>query len=409
MTLNVDVPLSLSGSSTSAIMTATNTSTSFGVRALHGIISSTSPGGSSAGVRGENRGTSAFGIGVWGSQNGSGWGVYGTTPDGRAVYGRSSISGYGGYFTSSSGTAGYFSSSTGHGLIVNNGRVGLGTISPENLLSLSGTGSINGIKIGQGQTSEITMYHTANALRILAPNSRIQFGSLEYIEDCGGNCIAFPSVDIGIGTSTPAVSLHINNSSDASLANGSGVLLIGSETGLNVVMDNNEIMARNNGAAAKLYLNNGGTHVVVPGLQITGGADLVEPFDVSSLDDIKPGMVMAIDAGNPGKLRVADKDYDRTVAGIVSGANGINPGLSMAQDGSIASGSQPIALTGRLYALADASYGNIQPGDLLTTSKTPGHVMKVTDYSKAHGAIIGKAMTALNDGKGYVLVLVSLQ
>jgi hypothetical protein len=35
--------------------------------------------------------------------------------------------------------------------------------------------------------------------------------------------------------------------------------------------------------------------------------------------------------------------------------------------------------------------------------------MKVTDHSKAHGAIIGKAMTALSEGRGLVLVLVTLQ
>lgn len=48
-------------------------------------------------------------------------------------------------------------------------------------------------------------------------------------------------------------------------------------------------------------------------------------------------------------------------------------------------------------------------GHLLTTSATPGHAMKVTNYAKGHGAIIGKAMTALKEGKGLVLVLVSLQ
>jgi hypothetical protein len=35
--------------------------------------------------------------------------------------------------------------------------------------------------------------------------------------------------------------------------------------------------------------------------------------------------------------------------------------------------------------------------------------MKVTDYAKAQGAIIGKAMAELQHGKGLVLVLVTLQ
>jgi hypothetical protein len=66
-------------------------------------------------------------------------------------------------------------------------------------------------------------------------------------------------------------------------------------------------------------------------------------------------------------------------------------------------------LTGRVYVLADATHGAIRPGDLLTTSGTPGHAMKVANHAKAQGAILGKAMSGLSDGKGLVLVLVTLQ
>ena len=62
-----------------------------------------------------------------------------------------------------------------------------------------------------------------------------------------------------------------------------------------------------------------------------------------------------------------------------------------------------------MWAWCDASGGAIEPGDLLTTSGTPGHAMKVTDHAKAQGAIVGKAMTVLEQGKGLVLILVSLQ
>ncbi|KPJ99606.1 MAG: hypothetical protein AMK71_09450, partial [Nitrospira bacterium SG8_35_4] len=96
-------------------------------------------------------------------------------------------------------------------------------------------------------------------------------------------------------------------------------------------------------------------------------------------------------------------------AGIVSGANGIQAGLTMHQEGTETEGEVPVALTGRAYAWADASYGPIEPGDMLTTSDTAGHAMKVGDSDRAHGTIIGKAMTSLNKGKGLVLVLVTLQ
>ena len=59
--------------------------------------------------------------------------------------------------------------------------------------------------------------------------------------------------------------------------------------------------------------------------------------------------------------------------------------------------------------LADASSAAIKPGDLLTTSATPGHAMKASNHGKAQGAILGKAMTRLKEGRGMVLVLVTLQ
>ena len=81
----------------------------------------------------------------------------------------------------------------------------------------------------------------------------------------------------------------------------------------------------------------------------------------------------------------------------------------MGQTGSIADGKHPVALTGRVYCKVDASFGAIRPGDLITTSDTPGHGMRVGDHDQAQGAIIGKAMTRLDEGTGLVLVLVSLQ
>ena len=63
-------------------------STAASANALVGVVTSTSPGGLSAGVRGINNGTGVSGIGVHGSQAGTGWGVYGTS-GGRGVYGNS--------------------------------------------------------------------------------------------------------------------------------------------------------------------------------------------------------------------------------------------------------------------------------------------------------------------------------
>ena len=145
-------------------------------------------------------------------------------------------------------------------------------------------------------------------------------------------------------------------------------------------------------------------------INIAGGADLSENFEVAeTAAKPRPGMVVCIDPDNPGELVVSGKAYDRTVAGIISGAGGVHPGMLMGHEGTIADGDHPVALTGRVYCWADASSGPIQPGDLLTTSDTPGHAMKVADPAQAFGAVIGKAMTSLEEGTGLVLTLVSLQ
>ena len=142
-------------------------------------------------------------------------------------------------------------------------------------------------------------------------------------------------------------------------------------------------------------------------LEIAGGADLAEPFPMKE-EQIEKGSVVVIDDEHPGRLRRSTQAYDTRVAGIVSGANGVNPGISLKQEGTLDQG-ENVSLTGRVYVQADASFGAIKAGDLLTTSATPGHAMKVTEHARSQGAILGKAMSALKDGRGMVLVLVTLQ
>jgi hypothetical protein len=144
-------------------------------------------------------------------------------------------------------------------------------------------------------------------------------------------------------------------------------------------------------------------------LTIRGGADLAEPFNIStSQSQVSEGAVVVIDEQNPGHLKLSDTAYDTHVAGIISGANGVNPGIQMHQQG-VLEGGRNVALTGRVYVQADTSNGAIRPGDMLTTSSIAGHAMKVTDHGRAVGAILGKAMTGLSQGNGMVLVLVTLQ
>jgi len=150
-------------------------------------------------------------------------------------------------------------------------------------------------------------------------------------------------------------------------------------------------------------------HISCSSISILGGADLAEPFPISTTEQtVSEGDVVVIDENHPGQLKLTDRAYDTRVAGVISGANGINPGIQMQQQG-LLGGGKNVALTGRVYVQADISNGPIKPGDLLTTSSTPGRAMRVSDHGRAQGAILGKAMTALSADHGVVLVLVTLQ
>jgi hypothetical protein len=73
------------GSGSGVLAMSDNASTE--ATAVLGIITSNDPGSLSAALRGQNNGLGGAGIGVWGSQAGSGWGVYGTSAAGVGVYG----------------------------------------------------------------------------------------------------------------------------------------------------------------------------------------------------------------------------------------------------------------------------------------------------------------------------------
>lgn len=143
-----------------------------------------------------------------------------------------------------------------------------------------------------------------------------------------------------------------------------------------------------------------------PVVELGEGLDYAEGFDVSGPQNVEPGSVLCIDPLNPGLLTVCDLPYDRKVAGIVTGAQGLGSGVRLGSD----MFDYDVALAGRVYCNVDASETAVEPGDLLTTSATAGYAMKVTEYECAQGAILGKAMEPLEKGeKGQILVLVTLQ
>ena len=367
--------------------TATSGSSSYGLRGetdsnsgsaagIYGRITSTSPGGYSAGVRGVNQGTGGNGIGVWGSQNGSGWGLYGT-----------SVTGYAAYLTATG--------AGGRGLYA---RGGSGT--DADIVLGGSSASDDGRIISDPSYSGSDIFLTSNDAVVIELDADNSNEDADFsIEDKDSNTI-----------------FNLDESGQLSLFEpgiGEMVEIVTTELGT----DGAQLTLRNNAGQATIVLdaefNAGGDgRITTEVLQITGGSDLSEQFEIQAgpaNTQPQAGYVVSIDVDNPGELIVSGRAYDHTVAGIVSGAGGVKPGMLMGQTGSAADGRYPVALTGRVYVWVDADYGAVQPGDLLTTSNTPGHAMIVTNHEQAQGAILGKAMTALPEGRGLVLVLVTLQ
>jgi len=311
------------------------------------------------------------------------------TPTPYAIYAETAGGTPGGI--SGSGTANYIAKFTSANTLGNSaiyesaGNVGIGTLTPGEKLHVVGnvkladTSGNNAVVIkadGMGSAGQISMYDTdgTETVRLVAAEISTQGAGLALKD--------------GYGTTTIEL--------DADFAGTGGYIALRKADGTQVIT---------------LDADYGGDgRIITQELQITGGSDLSEQFDIEGAKDaVKPGMLVSIDPKRPGKLLISKAAYDNKVAGIISGAGGIKPGMMMGQKGSVADGVYPVALTGRVYCWADASTGAIQPGDLLTTSSVPGHAMKVSEHSRALGAIIGKAMTSLEKGKGLVLVLVSLQ
>ncbi len=94
---------------------------------------------------------------------------------------------------------------------------------------------------------------------------------------------------IGIGISAPATKLHITEGTDASLVATSGYMVTGNTGSTNLVFDDNEIIARNNGANGPLYLQNEGGALIVGGTASKpGGGTWDVPSDARLKQNIKP-------------------------------------------------------------------------------------------------------------------------
>ncbi|MCB2222415.1 MAG: hypothetical protein KQI35_18670 [Bacteroidetes bacterium] len=536
VTLNLEIPISLSGTNADGIIVGTNNGEGYGVHGINSTSGNFGVLGTSDGVY-QNDGVYGYspgGIGVHG-YTWNGTGVFGESDVGSGVFGANWDAGNTGslgtpsqgvYGYSSSGHAGYF-----EGKVYASSNVGIGTTNPSRLLHVFGEANPRIlIESPADQTPEINIKRGAvtyafyvndnNDLTLYQAGDRVTFKG---------------SGNVGIGTSSPAGKLHISAASsswgmlrlenantgqnEASISFREGSDVTGPNTwlagvglygkagkfiiardgerfiidqngnigiGVSSISDNiSKFTKTKDGPEAKalghkltvgntsddnvlrlvgpdgiygygarlnfgdgdyayieedlddrLYIYSSNRTAIMGGnvgigtenpteqltvrgnvliesdysglpvVELGEGLDYAEGFDISEETTLQPGTVLSIDAENPGELTISSCPYDTKVAGIIAGANDLGSGVKLGSGQFDCN----VALAGRVYCNVDATYGEILPGDLLTTSLTPGYAMVVSDNSKAQGAILGKAMESLEkDKKGQILVLVTLQ
>lgn len=158
-----------------------------------------------------------------------------------------------------------------------------------------------------------------------------------------------------------------------------------------------------------------------------GPADFAEMLPVSGrASAYAPGEVLVI--GPDGKLTRATEPNATNLAGVYSTDPGFvgdmrlrSRGLSAIDHSPSASEAEadeawlPVALVGVVPVNASAENGAIRPGDLLTTSATPGHAMRAEPVriggAAIHptGAILGKALEPLESGTAKITVLLMVR
>ncbi len=133
-------------------------------------------------------------------------------------------------------------------------------------------------------------------------------------------------------------------------------------------------------------------------MEVNRGADLAEIYNTNA-SDMAAGDVVALDSSLISGVKKTTGAYDKNILGIVS----TQPAVLIGGGDRAGLTSAPIALSGRVPVKVNTENGAIKPGDVLTSSSTPGVAMKATTA----GTMIGMAMEGYdNTGTGRVMTFV---
>lgn len=280
-------------------------------------------------------------------------------------------------------------------MVRSDGFVGLETITPSKRLQVAGSVTLNN-EISTSGLNNRDFVNDGNASGWYTYNYGMTLGW----RNVGTGMDRYRTLLFSPSTADIAFATHVGGTAPTGQSSFSERLTIQGSTGnVGVGVTNPQ---------HKLHLE-GNAHIngVLTGTEIRATYQDVAEW-VPASTNLEAGTVVVLDPSLGNGVRASDAPYDTTVAGVISA----QPGILLGEAGH---DKEQVATTGRVRAKVDASFAPIRVGDLLVTSARPGDAMRSMPVElngiSLHrpGTIVGKALQALGNGEGEILVLLSLQ